>query len=622
MESPSVPLLARINNRPATDPETWSTDQVQDFFKYAENGNLSQFASQFSLVDGPMLCSLTKQNLTEILPGAQGMVVFQQLRNLRRQHQRRRLSSTGNGSGMDEDIEMNEDGSFVPFFIVPSFAAIIVGITFITLSILLATSLQDVASKMVDCTPQTLFAGTKRSKIMASSFISTTSSISTSSISSSTPSTTPTPPPPPPHSSSSCRNVIIEYASIPIISVLFTYFHIWLALWLTFFPIRYVGCCQLPHDDKTWLARTFGNMGLGWQGIIPFKAAGMARKSVKLMTEKLLDVKEVFSRIDPLRVTEEIEPALHNLLGPIVDAVGRERAPVAWEIMPFSVKQEIIARAEKDTPSVITGMMRELTDNIENVFDLEEMVVATFIKDKMLLVEMFIKCGRSELAVIRDFGGWMGFVFGVIQMVVYHFMPKSPWMLPIFGGIVGAATNWVALLMIFKPTWPIRCCCGLCTIQGLFLKRQREVAAAYARMTTRDVLSTKSMMKELLRGKSSDRLLEIVHRHVMESIDNQAGQAKPFAQLILGSVEYEKIKTAVSDRTVDAMGDMLGHAEEYFEEALDLERTLHVKMSALTPDAFESLLRPVFSEDEWKLIALGGILGVCIGCVQMQILGQ
>ena len=224
------------------------------------------------------------------------------------------------------------------------------------------------------------------------------------------------------------------------------------------------------------------------------------------------------------------------------------------------------------------------------------------------------------IAVIRDFGGWMGFVFGVIQMIVYRFMPNAPWMLPVFGGIVGAGTNWVALLMIFKPTWPVKCFC--CTLQGLFLKRQREVAAAYARMTTRDVLSTKSMMKELLRGKSSDRLLEIVHRHVMQSIDTQAGQAKPFAQLILGTEEYEKIKRAVSDRTVEAMDTMLGHAEGYFEEALDLERTLHVKMSALTPDAFESLLRPVFSEDEWKLIALGGILGVCIGFVQMQILGH
>jgi uncharacterized membrane protein YheB (UPF0754 family) len=117
-------------------------------------------------------------------------------------------------------------------------------------------------------------------------------------------------------------------------------------------------------------------------------------------------------------------------------------------------------------------------------------------------------------------------------------------------------------------------------------------------------------------------LLEIVHRHVMQSIDAQAGRGRGAVQLILGTEEYENIKKAVSDRTVAAMDTMLGHAEGYFEEALDLERTLHVKMSALPPDAFESLLRPVFSEDEWKLIALGGILGVCIGCVQMQILGH
>ena len=595
-----VSLLSRENNRPTTDPGTWTASQVQDFFNHAENGSLRQYASHFALVDGPMLCSLSRQNLQDILPGAQGMVVDSAIRNLRRRNVRRRLSSTGQQNDLGDDgVEMNEDGSFVPFFIVPSLTAILVAVTFLTTSTLLATICQVAASDIVNCSPNA--APPSPSPHDASSLLMLLHNTSTG-----------VAPP--------CNTIILEYASIPVISVLFTYFHIWLALWLTFYPIRYVGCCQLPHDNKTWLARTFGNMGLGWQGIIPFKAAYMARKSVKLMTSQLLDVQEVFGRVDPIRVTEEIEPALHNLLGPIVDAVGREKAPMTWEMMPFSVKQEIIARAEEDTPAIITGMMQELTDNIEQVFDLEEMVVATFVKDKTLLVEMFIKCGRSELGVIRDFGGWMGFVFGLIQMIVYRFMPNAPWMLPVFGGIVGAATNWVALLMIFKPTWPVQCCC--CTIQGLFLKRQQAVARAYARMTTKDVLSTKSMMKELLRGKSSDKLLEIVHRHVMNSIDQQAGQAKPFAQMLLGTEEYENIKRAVSDRTVEAMDTMLGHAEGYFEEALDLERTLHVKMSALTPDAFESLLRPVFSEDEWKLIALGGILGAVIGCVQMQILGH
>ena len=37
-------------------------------------------------------------------------------------------------------------------------------------------------------------------------------------------------------------------------------------------------------------------MGLGWQGIIPSKAAEMAEIVTTLMTTKLIDIKEVFQR--------------------------------------------------------------------------------------------------------------------------------------------------------------------------------------------------------------------------------------------------------------------------------------------------------------------------------------
>ena len=92
--------------------------------------------------------------------------------------------------------------------------------------------------------------------------------------------------------------------------------------------------------------------------------------------------------------------------------------------------------------------------------------------------------------------------------------------------------------------------------------------------------------------------------------------------MILGSEQYEDIKRTVGQKVVNSIEEMLGHAEGYFDQALDLERTLHVKMSALPPDEFEALLRPVFSEDEWKLIVLGGFLGVVIGIAQMYILGS
>ena len=56
------------------------------------------------------------------------------------------------------------------------------------------------------------------------------------------------------------RKEILAYISIPVVSCLFTYFHIWLALWMMFYPIAFVGVLQLP--DWTGM----GNMGLpGWQ---------------------------------------------------------------------------------------------------------------------------------------------------------------------------------------------------------------------------------------------------------------------------------------------------------------------------------------------------------------------
>ena len=603
------PLLATVDavgggsllrGVPTTDPQTWSADEVQAFFQHAEGGKLRPFASRFALVDGALLCSLTDENLAEILPGAQGLVVSSALRVLNTAFRRRRDSASGAALRVDvagnDDSEFSEATSFPPICIMPSRAAWCVAFLFLGTAALLATVFNADMAELLQCVPNSNDGANSDTLLMLQE---------------------------PQEHQDTCSNRVLTYASIVVISTVFTYGHIWMALWMTFYPVYYVGCCQLPHgdDNTSWLATTFGNMGLGWQGIIPFKATKMARTAVRLMTSKLLDIRQVFSRIDPARVAEEIEPALHNLLGPIVDAVGRERAPTAWEMTPFVVKQEIIARAERDTPQVIANMMHDLKENIEECFDLEEMVVDTFVKDKNLLIEMFIKCGRAELSVIRNFGGWMGFAFGVLQMILFHYMPNAPWMLPVFGGVVGAATNWVALLMIFKPTWPVNLC-GCYTLQGLFLKRQSEVAAGYAHMTTTKVISTPKMLRELVRGRSSDKLLAIVHRHVMACVDEQAGHVRPLAELVIGSEEYERIKRAIGNRVVESIEEMMGHAEGYFDEALDLERTLHVKMSALPPDEFESILRPVFSEDEWKLIALGGILGVFIGFFQMYVLGS
>jgi hypothetical protein len=37
----------------------------------------------------------------------------------------------------------------------------------------------------------------------------------------------------------------------------------------------------------------------------------------------------------------------------------------------------------------------------------------------------------------------------------------------------------------------------------------------------------------------------------------------------------------------------------------------------LPPDEFVDFLRPVFQEDEWKLVLTGALLGMIAGCLQL-----
>ena len=50
---------------------------------------------------------------------------------------------------------------------------------------------------------------------------------------------------------------------------------------------------------------------------------------------------------------------------------------------------------------------------------------------------------------------------------------------------------------------------------------------------------------------------------------------------------------------------------------MDIRSTLRASLQSLAPEDFEGVLRPVFKEDEMKLILVGGVLGVIVGFGQL-----
>lgn len=394
------------------------------------------------------------------------------------------------------------------------------------------------------------------------------------------------------------------YLSIPFISGFIGYVTKVIAIQMMFAPLEFKGI------------RLFG-LPIGWQGIVPRKAEKMATVAVELMTSKLIRPEEIFARLDPKRIAKEIELPMMAAAAEITREVAQEYQPGLWEGMPEFARKRLIRRIQAKAPEIVEHIMTEVQKDVAHYFDIKHMVVSNLLKDKRLLNEIFKKVGKQEFKFFSNAGFFFGFGIGVIQMVCWVLF-KQPWMLPAFGGFVGFFSDWIALQMMFRPLRPKKIL-GV-TIQGLFIKRQNEVAADYAALISKQLLTSRNMMEELFSGTHSARVIELVSRHVKQEIDLQAGIVRPLVVYAMGGEKYQRLKEQVATRIMAQLPETMKHVESYAEDAMDVRNTLVTRMQQLTPEEFEGMLRPAFKEDEWSLIIVGAVLGFLVGEMQIHLM--
>jgi len=391
------------------------------------------------------------------------------------------------------------------------------------------------------------------------------------------------------------------YGLIPIISGLIGWATNILALRMTFYPLEFIG---IPPY-------------LGWQGIIPSKAGVMAGKAVDLITRNLMKIEDQFAYLDSDQMVVEMAPELERVSKKIIDEVMNTQAQALWLRLPDTVKQEFYDAVKEDLPLTVEKLMKEINLNILEFFDLRTMVISTLVADKGLLNKIFLKCGAKEFKFIERSGAYFGFIFGLVQMLVWYFF-QPWWFLPIAGVSVGFITNWLALKLIFKPLKPWRF--GNFHIQGLFIKRQKEVSEEYATIIAGQILTSSKILDDIFFGSKSGAVSKLIKKHIAKAVDTAAGSSKELIQLITGSKKYEIIKNIAYSSFMEDLRIIISQAFNYTEEALDLENTLSRKMQALPPWEFASFLHPIFEEDEWKLFAVGAILGGLAGLSQLYLL--
>jgi uncharacterized membrane protein YheB (UPF0754 family) len=387
---------------------------------------------------------------------------------------------------------------------------------------------------------------------------------------------------------------------IPCVAALVGWFTNWLAVQMIFYPIKFVG---IPIYTRPEMPLGF----LGWQGIIPCKTRPMSTAMVHMVSTQLLTVREAFARLDPANVAKLLAPEVPTLSTEILADVLPRRWMVSLPTALFggldNVNKAILHHYNF---KFLEQFARSMQVNIDAVFNLQNCVVTQMLQDRSMLGQLFRSCGQQELNFLTNSGLWFGFLLGLVQMLV-ALVWDNPWTLSIGGGIVGLATNWLALKWIFEPVEPLKV--GPFVLQGMFLRRQKEVAVEFSKFFANKILTAEQLWKSVLTDPVTKPAFASLFASHFQSFLNKITRGFRIA------IEPEVLNLATS-KAIAKLPEHLPVLYSYMDKTLALEETLRVRMMKMTSRQFERVLHPIFEEDELTLIIAGAVLGFAAGLIQ------
>lgn len=392
------------------------------------------------------------------------------------------------------------------------------------------------------------------------------------------------------------------YLSIPFVAAAIGYVTKRVAIEMMFRPLEFTG------------VRPF----LGWQGVVPHYGGRIAGTAADLLTSNLIDPREVFEQIDADRVNEVLQQPLLRAIDDIARDTLAEHHANVWESLPPMAQDIVIKQVQAGAPRIVRQLLDDLRANVDAVLDVRQLATEVLMRDKATMTRMVRDLCRPELAFIARFGILSGFVLGLAQALVWA-LTKEPLVMPVFGAAIGFFTDWLAIQLVFMPRRPVRVL-GLFTVQGKFHRRREEVAVHYGQLIATEVLSVPNLVDAMLRGPRADRVRALVRRTVASAVDEQSRIARPMVALTVGPERMSELTRSATDMALSQFAETSKPVYGYVTEAMDVANLITRRMRELSPERYESLLRPAFRAEEWKLIAVGGVIGAIVGELQVLLM--
>ncbi len=399
----------------------------------------------------------------------------------------------------------------------------------------------------------------------------------------------------------------------------------WSGLIMLFNPVRFhgktiPGLYELSKLLPRKLQEIPGIMqgGIGWQGIVPARAAKMGSIASDKAIAKLGTPAEFFQELEPDKIAEQMAIMFEPRIPEIVDETMRREQPGLWSNVPSQAKRALYARVQQQLPDIMLGITDTIALHIDQLLDPKILVIDHFEKNPALVVRVFRDFGARELKLMVNFGFLFGFLLGIPVAIFTHFVTNW-WLLPLLGIVVGWTTNLLGMYVIFEPVEPRKI--GPFKMHGLFLRRQNEAAEVYAKIIADDVVTMENVGNFLINGPRGDRTNQMLQEALGPAIDRAAGPLRAAVRVAVGAREYDTITEAFAREGKTHTMTPFRDPDFGKQQSENIRRLVAARTKELPSRDYVEMIRSAIKEDEWMLYLHGGVMGLAGGLIHLAIFG-
>jgi uncharacterized membrane protein YheB (UPF0754 family) len=196
-----------------------------------------------------------------------------------------------------------------------------------------------------------------------------------------------------------------------------------------------------------------------------------------------------------------------------------------------------------------------------------------------------------------------------------HTIPWWFYTIPFISAFIHWLTIWMALKLLFHPRQPTKIL-GF-TLQGVFPKKQRQIAVSLGRIVGQELLSFGDIEQKITDPENVRRILPLVEQHIDNFLRNKLKESMPMIAMFIGDKTINQMKGVFMKELEELFPVIMSNYVHNLREDLDLEKIVVEKIAGFSNDRLESMLNEFLTKEFRFVEVIGAVLGFLIGLLQI-----